>query len=69
MDTNKSIEQDRTALYRREAAGEVVTAEEWLALGDRQIAVNEQLDAFGERHELAVIVTRSRAKIDRLAGR
>lgn len=38
-----AIEADRTALFRREAAGEVVTEAEWFAVADRQAAVDRVL--------------------------
>lgn len=38
-DNLAKIEADRTELFRREAAGEVIAPEAWIALGDRQAAL------------------------------
>lgn len=38
--TQTAINAARTALYAREAAGEVVSVDEWIALGVAQDALN-----------------------------
>lgn len=39
-DTQAAVNSSRNALFAREAAGQTVTEAEWIAIGDRQIALD-----------------------------